>query len=96
MPPARALVGATDVMLQTARRGQAAQDIRVGHAQVRIQDHPEPEPHIVSGSPVAVAEKLLGFAALGFTAVNFLPVGPDTGEQLERLGQEVLPAVRAA
>jgi alkanesulfonate monooxygenase SsuD/methylene tetrahydromethanopterin reductase-like flavin-dependent oxidoreductase (luciferase family) len=50
---------------------------------------------VVSGSPDAVAERLLGFAKLGFTAMNFLPSGPAKDEQVERLAREVIPAVRA-
>jgi probable F420-dependent oxidoreductase len=53
-------------------------------------------PSVVAGSPAELAERLLGFVALGFTALNFLPVGPDQDEQAERLAREVLPAVRAA
>jgi hypothetical protein len=33
---------------------------------------------------------------LGFTALNFIPTGPDPAEQAERLAREVVPAVRAA
>lgn len=50
---------------------------------------------IVSGSADAVAEQLIGFVKLGFTAFNFKPVGADRAEQVERLAREVIPAVRA-
>jgi hypothetical protein len=31
---------------------------------------------------------------LGFTAMNFIPVGPGQEEQIERLAREVLPTLR--
>jgi hypothetical protein len=35
------------------------------------------QPTVVSGSPEAVTDRLLGFLALGFTALNFIiPGGP--------------------
>ncbi|HEY3716551.1 MAG TPA: LLM class flavin-dependent oxidoreductase [Jatrophihabitantaceae bacterium] len=55
----------------------------------------EPHPTRVSGPPHAVVEQLRGFVELGFTAFNFMPVGPDAAEQVHRLAHDVLPAVRA-
>ena len=63
---------------------------------VRIDEHAEPEPSVVAGAPDAVTERLRSFAQLGFTAMNFIPVGPGQQEQIERLAREVLPALRAA
>jgi alkanesulfonate monooxygenase SsuD/methylene tetrahydromethanopterin reductase-like flavin-dependent oxidoreductase (luciferase family) len=63
---------------------------------VRVDEHATPEPDTVSGPPEAVAERLLGFLEHGFTALNFIPTGPDPTEQAERLAREVLPTVRAA
>ena len=56
----------------------------------------EPRPTAVAGPPDAVVEQLRGFVELGFTAFNFMPVGPDAAEQLHRLANDVLPAVRAS
>jgi len=56
----------------------------------------EPDPLVVSGPPDAIAERLVEFTRLGFTAFNFLPVGADQEEQAERLAREVIPAVRDA
>ena len=64
--------------------------------EIRVDEHAEPAPHVVSGSADAVVEQLIGFVQLGFTAMNFLPVGPDSVEQIERLGGDVLPQVRTA
>jgi probable F420-dependent oxidoreductase len=63
---------------------------------VRVDEHAKPQPNTVAGPPDAVAEQLLGFLELGFTALNFIPTGPDAAEQAERLAREVLPAVRAS
>jgi probable F420-dependent oxidoreductase len=63
---------------------------------VRIDEHADPEPSVVAGTPDAVTERLRSFAELGFTAMNFIPVGPGQQEQIERLAREVLPALRAA
>lgn len=61
----------------------------------RIQETAFSEPGVVSGSPQQVAEQLLSFTALGFTAMNLSPTGDDPGRQIERLAQEVLPVVRS-
>jgi probable F420-dependent oxidoreductase len=63
---------------------------------IRIDEHADPEPSVVAGAPDAVTERLRSFAELGFTAMNFIPVGPGQQEQIERLAREVLPALRAA
>jgi probable F420-dependent oxidoreductase len=51
---------------------------------------------VISGPAEAVAERLAGFAELGFSAFNFMPSGPKPDEQAERLAAEVIPAVREA
>lgn len=65
---------------------------------VRVDEHERPgtSPSVVTGPADAVAEQLAGLAGLGFTAFNLQPVGPDPAEQVERLANEVVPAVRTA
>jgi alkanesulfonate monooxygenase SsuD/methylene tetrahydromethanopterin reductase-like flavin-dependent oxidoreductase (luciferase family) len=63
---------------------------------VRIDERADPEPSVVAGAPDAVTERLRSFAELGFTAMNFIPVGPGQDEQIQRLAREVLPTLRAA
>jgi alkanesulfonate monooxygenase SsuD/methylene tetrahydromethanopterin reductase-like flavin-dependent oxidoreductase (luciferase family) len=53
-------------------------------------------PSAVAGSAAEVADRLAGFAGLGFTALNLVLVGSDLDEQVTRLAAEVLPALRAA
>ena len=67
----------------------------VYNLEVRVDERAERHPFVVSGSPTAVADQLLGFVRLGFTAFNFIPFGPDPDEQGERLARDVIPAVRA-
>jgi probable F420-dependent oxidoreductase len=62
---------------------------------IRIDERADPEPSVVAGAPDAVIERLRSFVELGFTAMNFIPVGPGQEEQVERLAREVLPTLRA-
>ena len=61
---------------------------------IRIDERADPEPSVVAGAPEAIIERLQAFVELGFTAMNFIPVGPGQDEQIERLAREVLPTLR--
>ncbi|HZA40433.1 MAG TPA: LLM class flavin-dependent oxidoreductase [Actinomycetota bacterium] len=63
--------------------------------EVQIGAGGTPNPGIVSGSSEAVAERLASLLPLGVGAINLKPVGPDRSGQVEQLGLEVLPALRA-
>ncbi len=53
--------------------------------------------HVVTGRPQELGEKLIGFVVdLGFSAMNFIPAGPDPERQVEVLAQDILPGVRSA
>lgn len=62
----------------------------------RIEDAGFSAPGVVSGSASQVAEQLVSFMDLGFTAMNFSPAGDQPERQVERLAQEVLPTVLRA
>ena len=64
--------------------------------EIRVDEQADSKPGVVTGSPDAVAERLIGFTELGFTAMNFQPIGRGRGEQIERLATEVIPTVREA
>ncbi len=64
--------------------------------EIRVDERGDPDTHVVTGSPDAVAEQLIGFTKLGFSAMNFQPWGPGRDEQIERLATEVIPAVKQA
>ncbi len=76
-----------------AGRDPAALEL-VYNVEVRVEDRPSGTHAEVSGSPDELAERLAGFAALGFTGVNLFPVGGGLAEQAERLAREVIPAIR--
>jgi probable F420-dependent oxidoreductase len=52
-------------------------------------------PSVLAGTTDLLAERLIEFTRLGFSAFNFFVVGPGPDEQAERLAREVVPAVRA-
>lgn len=64
--------------------------------EVRVDEKASPDRAEVTGSPHAVVEQLTAFLGLGFTVINFMPLGPAQDEQLERLALEVIPELRAA
>jgi len=64
--------------------------------QIRLEDRPGTDPEKVSGPPDAVAERLLEFAGMGFSALNLITAGPGEDKQRERIAREVIPAVRSA
>jgi alkanesulfonate monooxygenase SsuD/methylene tetrahydromethanopterin reductase-like flavin-dependent oxidoreductase (luciferase family) len=64
--------------------------------EIRIESRADSSPGVISGTPDEVIGRLVALVSLGFTAMNFKPVGPNRHDQIERLGLEVLPALRAA
>lgn len=66
------------------------------HVQIRVDERAQPSPGIVTGPPGVVAEELIGFVKLGFTALSLAPAGEDRREQAERIAKEIMPAVRTA
>jgi probable F420-dependent oxidoreductase len=96
-PPDRVRVMRDRVLAAARDAGRDPDAITcVYNLDVRVDERAEPTPSVVAGPPGAVAERLRGFLEIGFTAMNFLPAGPDPAEQAERLGREIIPALRAA
>ncbi len=95
-PPER-VPAMRDRVLGAAREaGREPDEITcVYNLDVRVDERADVPPSVVAGLPEAMAERLIGFAKLGFTAVNFCPVGPGQDEQAQRLAGEVIPEVRA-
>jgi alkanesulfonate monooxygenase SsuD/methylene tetrahydromethanopterin reductase-like flavin-dependent oxidoreductase (luciferase family) len=62
-------------------------EFRVGHD----ADLPA---HVVMGSSQELQEKLATLVSYGFSAMNFIPAGPQPERQVELLAQEVLPILR--
>jgi alkanesulfonate monooxygenase SsuD/methylene tetrahydromethanopterin reductase-like flavin-dependent oxidoreductase (luciferase family) len=86
----RVLAGARDA-------GRAPEEITLAYnLEVNLDDHALPDPSVLSGSPELIADRLIGFIGLGFTAFNLKLVGPDSVTQIDRLATEVIPAVKWA
>ncbi|HEX8100680.1 MAG TPA: LLM class flavin-dependent oxidoreductase [Actinomycetota bacterium] len=96
-PPDR-VVAMRERVLDAARdAGRSPEDILcVYNVGIRVDEDAEPAPGVVSGQPEAVADQLLQLTRLGFGAFNLLPSGPALENQVERIGREVLPALRSA
>jgi alkanesulfonate monooxygenase SsuD/methylene tetrahydromethanopterin reductase-like flavin-dependent oxidoreductase (luciferase family) len=96
-PPERVTAMRQRMLAAAAAAGREPEELTCAYnLEVRVDERAAARPSLVSGGPDEVAERLLGFVRLGFTAMNFLPSGPGAGEQAERLAREVVPAVRAA
>jgi alkanesulfonate monooxygenase SsuD/methylene tetrahydromethanopterin reductase-like flavin-dependent oxidoreductase (luciferase family) len=63
------------------------------NAQVRVDENATPRDGALVGPPERIAEQLAGYAAMGFDAFNFIPMGEGAEEQVHRLGTEVVPIV---
>ena len=96
-PPERVKVMRERVLAAARQAGREPEEITCAYnVEIRVDEHADAPPSVVSGPPDAVVERLLGFLRLGFTAMNFMPEGPGQDEQAERLAREVIPALRAA
>jgi alkanesulfonate monooxygenase SsuD/methylene tetrahydromethanopterin reductase-like flavin-dependent oxidoreductase (luciferase family) len=92
------VTGMRERVLRGAREAgrEAEEIICVYNIEVRVDERADSRAHVVSGPPYLVADRLCSLVKLGFTAMNLIPVGPGEEEQIERLAQEVIPAVRTA
>ncbi|MGH2776672.1 MAG: LLM class flavin-dependent oxidoreductase [Actinomycetota bacterium] len=96
-PPERVPAMRERVFRSAREAGRDPEHITLAYnLEIRIGERNGASPHIVMGSPREVAEQLVKFTGLGFSAMNFQPLGPDRDEQIERLATEVIPAVREA
>jgi alkanesulfonate monooxygenase SsuD/methylene tetrahydromethanopterin reductase-like flavin-dependent oxidoreductase (luciferase family) len=96
-PPNEVIVMRERVLAAARTAGRDPSEITCAYnVGVRVGVGGEAGPSVVSGEPDAVAAELASFLRLGFSALNFMPSGPDWPEQAERLATEVVPAVRAA
>jgi probable F420-dependent oxidoreductase len=95
-PPERVVAMRERVLAAAGAAGRDPGEITCAYnVGVRVDERAEARPDEVVGSPEAVAERLLGFLELGFTALSLIPMGPGQREQAERLASEVVPALRA-
>ena len=96
-PPERVTTMRDRVLGAATNAGRDPGDITCAYnLEIRVDERFEPRPDVVSGNVDRVVEQLLGFVDLGFTAMNFQPLGQDRHEQIQCLAEDVIPAVRAA
>jgi alkanesulfonate monooxygenase SsuD/methylene tetrahydromethanopterin reductase-like flavin-dependent oxidoreductase (luciferase family) len=85
------------VLAAATEAGRQPEEITcVYNLDVRVEENADVESYVIAGSAPQLAEKLAGFARIGFQAINLCPAGPGDDEQAELLATEVIPAVRAA
>jgi alkanesulfonate monooxygenase SsuD/methylene tetrahydromethanopterin reductase-like flavin-dependent oxidoreductase (luciferase family) len=95
-PPDEVVVLRERVLAAAREAGRDPSEITCAYnVGVRVDEQAEASPSLLAGAPDAVAEELIRFVGLGFSAINFMPSGPDPAEQAERRASEVIPAVRA-
>lgn len=96
-PPEKVAVMIERVRAAASGAGRGPDEITcVYNLEVRVDERAAAETSVVAGPPDAIAERLLGFLEMGFSAFNLIPAGPGAGEQAERLARDVIPRVRAA
>lgn len=76
--------------------GRRPDDIRsILNLSIRIGPDAQPQPDAVTGSARQAVSKLRHLLGLGFTGFNFLISGPDQRAAMQRVAEEVLPALRS-
>lgn len=96
-PPDEVKVMRERVLAAANEAGRQPEEITcVYNLDVRVEENADVESYVIAGSAPELAEKLAGFARIGFQAINLCPAGPGDDEQAELLATEVIPAVRAA
>jgi alkanesulfonate monooxygenase SsuD/methylene tetrahydromethanopterin reductase-like flavin-dependent oxidoreductase (luciferase family) len=95
-PPERIPEMRSRIAAAARRAGRDPKDITFAYnIEVRIGEGGAESPADISGSSEEVIDRLRSLIPLGLGAINFKPVGLDWRAQVERLGVEVLPALRA-
>jgi probable F420-dependent oxidoreductase len=97
LAPPEQIVSMRDRVLKAAERvGREPEEVTcVYNIDIRVDERADEPSSVVAGAADAIVDRLRGFLALGFNAFNLIPVGPGQDEQVEHLGREVLPALRA-
>jgi alkanesulfonate monooxygenase SsuD/methylene tetrahydromethanopterin reductase-like flavin-dependent oxidoreductase (luciferase family) len=95
LPPARARTAMDRVRESAERAGRDPEALDYAYnVSVRVGGPPSQDPERqVAGEPDEVIEALTGLLDLGFTVLN-LAIGGRRVEQMERLGTEIVPALR--
>jgi len=96
--PPDEVVGLRERVLTAARdAGRDPTEITCAYnVDVVVDERAKSTSTLVAGPPKLVAEQIVSFTKLGFSAFNFMPSGERLAEQAERLAEEVIPLVREA
>jgi alkanesulfonate monooxygenase SsuD/methylene tetrahydromethanopterin reductase-like flavin-dependent oxidoreductase (luciferase family) len=95
-PPERIPEMRSTIFTAAEAAGRNPDDIElIYNVEVRVGGRGNLPAHVVAGDAEEVAEYLAGFTRLGFTGMNLMPVGEGFEEQVEQLGRNVVPALRA-
>jgi alkanesulfonate monooxygenase SsuD/methylene tetrahydromethanopterin reductase-like flavin-dependent oxidoreductase (luciferase family) len=95
-PPDEVKVMRERVLAAAERAGRDVADFTCAYnVEVRI-GRGDGQESLVSGTANEVAEQLVGFVGLGFSAINLMLSGPDPDEQAAQLAADVIPIVRQA
>ena len=62
---------------------------------IRTDPDAEQQPDAVTGSAEQTVSQLRDLLRLGFTGFNFIASGPDRKADMQRIAEEVLPALRS-
>jgi alkanesulfonate monooxygenase SsuD/methylene tetrahydromethanopterin reductase-like flavin-dependent oxidoreductase (luciferase family) len=91
-----ALVEMRERVLEAAvAAGREADEITcILNVELRIDPNATAKDDVVAGPVSAVVERLADFVRAGFSGFNFMPIGTDSEQQLERLANEVIPSLR--
>jgi len=77
--------------------GRRPEEIRgILNLNIRIDAAATPQPDVITGSVLHVTSQLQELLGLGFTGFNFILGGPGRTAQMQRIAEEVLPALRSA
>jgi probable F420-dependent oxidoreductase len=96
--PPPVVVGLWDQVQAAAREaGRDPSEVTAAYNMlVRVGDEQPGNVMTIAGTADSITEQLIGFTELGFTSFNLVPAGADRMDQIERLGRDVLPALRDA
>jgi probable F420-dependent oxidoreductase len=96
-PPERIPAMRGRILAAARDAGRPPDAIRcVYNMEIRVGGRAQAERSVVSGPAESVVEQLLALVELGFSGFNFIPFGSDKSDQMQRLAQDVIPAVRSA
>jgi alkanesulfonate monooxygenase SsuD/methylene tetrahydromethanopterin reductase-like flavin-dependent oxidoreductase (luciferase family) len=76
--------------------GRAPDEITCAlNVEIAVTKHVDPNLDLIAGPVNTVVARLGELIAMGFTTFNFMPIQPQSADQVERIANEVIPALRS-